>query len=96
MTYQIFETGSGRFLPLTDEQLGMLSEPAAVAYTEVAGVVDEMALLDAEVASAKAQLTADVETLAEVERNTPKFDPEAARVALVKEMIATNRAARGF
>ena len=55
-----------------------------------------MALLDAEVANEKAQLTADVETLAEVERNAPTFDPEAARVALVKEMIATNRAARGF
>jgi uncharacterized protein YwlG (UPF0340 family) len=94
---QVFETGSGKFTPLSDDELGQLTEQQVAAYTELKdAVLVELADADAEIEVATAHVKAAVVALSEVERNTPKFDAEAARVALVKEMIATRRCERGF
>jgi hypothetical protein len=94
---QVFETGSGKFTPLSDDELGKLSEQQVIAYDELKdAVLVELSGADAEIEAATAQLKGAVLALSEVERNTPKFDAEAARIALVKEMIATKRRERGF
>lgn len=94
---QVFEAGSGKFTPLSHNELGKLNEQQVIAYDELKdAVLGELADADAEIEAATAHLKAAVVALSEVERNTPKFDAEAARVALVKEMIATRRRERGF
>ena len=88
---QIFETGTGTFKPLSDEQLATLNEAQTAAYNELASLADVLAHADTEVESAKAQVNADMATLSEAERNAPCFDASAAHTALVKQMIASNR-----
>ena len=80
---------------MTDDQLATLNQDQAAAYTEVAESFTALSDSDAEVAREKEQLTAAVETLAEVERNAPRYDASAEHTKLVKQMIASNRAARG-
>lgn len=89
-------TSAGKFSPLSDEQLGTLDQNAAAAYNEVAESFAALSDSDTKVASEKAQLTKDVEALAEAERNAPRYDASAEHTKLVKQMIASNRAARGF
>ena len=93
---QIVATGTGKFSPLTDDQLATLNQDQAAAYNEVAESFAALSDSDTEVANEKAQLTADVAALAEAERNAPRYDPSAAHTALVKEMIESNRRERGF
>jgi len=88
---QIFAASTGTFAPLSDEQIGALTEPQAAAYTEVRDAAQALADAEAVAETAEAQVTVDLKVLAEAERNTPKFDREAARVAMVKQMIASNR-----
>jgi hypothetical protein len=94
--YQIVETGTGKFSPLSDDQLATLNQDEAAAYNEVAASFAALSDSDTKVASEKTQLTKDVEALAEAERNAPRFDASAEHTKLVKQMIASNRAARGF
>lgn len=88
---QIFEQRTGTFVPLTDEQVGALSEQQVKAYTEVSDAVSVLAGAEAELESAKAKVEADLTVLREVEKAAPKFNADAERVKLVKEMIASNR-----
>jgi hypothetical protein len=93
---QIVATGTGKFSPLTEDQLATLNQDQKLAYNEVAASFAALGDSDTEVEREKAQLTADVAALAEAERNAPRYDPSAAHTALVKEMIASNRRDRGF
>lgn len=86
---QLFQKGSGTFVPLTDDKLGSLTEPQHAAYTEVSDAVRALADAEAELATATAQVEANLSVLADAQKNAPRFDPDAARVALVKEMIAS-------
>jgi hypothetical protein len=88
-------TRAGTFSPLSDEQLGTLSASETAAYNEVAESFAALSDSDNEVAGEKAQLTKDVEALAEAERNAPRYDPSAAHTRLVKEMIESKRRERG-
>jgi hypothetical protein len=71
MTVQIFETGTGKFTPLTDDELATLNEQQVIAYDDLKVSVEALADADAEAANAKAQLNADVATLSVAERNAP-------------------------
>lgn len=88
---QIFEQRTGTFLPLSDDQIGALTETQAAAYMEVANTARALADAQAELETAAAQVKSDIAVLADAEKNAPRFDRDAARVALVKEMIASNR-----
>jgi hypothetical protein len=88
---QIFEQRTGTFLPLSDDQIGSLTEAQAAAYIEVANTTRALADAEAELETAAAQVKSDLAVLADAEKNAPRFDRDAARVALVKEMIASNR-----
>ncbi len=69
---QIFQQGTGTFIPLTDEQLGSLNATQAAAYNEVADAVRALADAEAELEKTKAQVDADVVMLADAEKNAPK------------------------
>lgn len=71
MTTQIFETGTGKFMPLTDDELATLNEQQVIAYNDLKSSVKALADADAEAADAKAQLNADVAALNVAERNAP-------------------------
>lgn len=86
---QLFQTGTGKFCPLSDEQIGELTEAQAGAYAAVANATQALSDAEAELATAQAKVEADLKVLSEVEKNAPKFDADAERVRLVKEMIAT-------
>jgi hypothetical protein len=88
---QIFEHSTGKFMPLSDEQLASLTETQAAAYTEVADVVHALAAAEAEAETATVQVNSDLAVLKDAEKNAPKFDADAERVKLTKEMIASNR-----
>lgn len=89
MTLQIFETGTGKFCPLTDEQVGSLNEAQTAAYAEVSDVARALADAETELATAARQVEADLAVLADAQKSAPRFDPDAERVRLVKQMIAT-------
>ena len=91
---QLFEAKTGKFTPLSDDQLAGLSENQRTAYDEVAASVAALADADIAAKDLQARVQSDVVTLNETERNTPKFDADAARVRLVKEGIATRAAER--
>jgi hypothetical protein len=93
---QIVTSGTGKFVPLTADQLPKLDQNQLAAYDEVAAAFAALGDADAEAATAKAQLSAAVDALAEAQRNEPKFDPEAVRIAELRAVIASNRAARGL
>jgi hypothetical protein len=71
MMMQIFEAGTGKFVPLDDDQLGMLNEAQVRAYNEVRDAVAASIEAAAEVESAKAENSANVSVLSEAERNAP-------------------------
>jgi hypothetical protein len=71
MIIQIFETGTGKFRPLTHKQLGRLTEPQVNAYNDLKSSVEALADADAEAADAKAQLNADVAAMSAAKCNAP-------------------------
>lgn len=89
-------SNAGKFLPLAEDQYATLSDGERAAYEEVEASFAALGAAEELVAIEKAQLTKDVETAAEIERNAPRYDASAAHTALVKEMIASKRAALGF
>jgi hypothetical protein len=72
MTIQIFETGTGKFMPLTDDELAALNEQQVIAYNDLKVSVEALVDTDAEAANAKDQLNADVAALSVAERNGPR------------------------
>ena len=88
---QLFESKTGKFTPLSDDQLAGLSENQRTAYDEVAASVAALADADIAAKDLQARVQADVVTLNEAERTAPKYDASAAHTRLVKEMIASNR-----
>jgi hypothetical protein len=69
---QVFESRTGKFTPLSDEQVGGLNETQAAAYLNLKTAADAMTEADAEVVAARAQVNADLEVLADAQRNAPK------------------------
>lgn len=69
---QVFEARTGKFTPLSDEQVGGLNEQQAIAYNNLSAAADAMTAADAEVAAARAHVKSEMDVLADAQRNAPK------------------------
>lgn len=90
----VFERKTGKFQPLDFDTLASLSAEQSDAYHALEAAAAEVTAAEAAAKAANDQIRADVATLAEAQRNAPRFGPnerENARVATVKAMIAENR-----